>query len=68
MKLKNCVVGQRVQIKERHKQGIGFWSRYLGQSAVIIEEPDHDGDVLVRLLDTDKTDLGHHTNLRKIKE
>lgn len=68
MKLKNCVVGQRVQIKEKYKEGLGFFSGYLGQIAVIIQEPDYDGDVRVRLLDTAETDIGHHTNLRKIKE
>lgn len=69
MKLKNCVVGQRVQIKEQQNpHQLAFFSGYLGKPAIIIEVPDEDGDVRVKLLDGTGGDIGHHTNLRKIKE
>lgn len=68
MKLKNCVVGQRVQIKElSNTQHLAFCRAHLGRYATIINEPDRDGDLTIRL-DNGHTDIGHHTNLRKIKE
>lgn len=68
MKLKNCVVGQRVQVKEdTNPSTLNFIRSFRGQQATIIESPDRDGDVRVQL-DSGRTDIGHHTNLRKIKE
>lgn len=68
MKLKNCVVGQRVQVKEDiNPSTLNFIRSFRGQEVTIIGSPDVDGDVRV-LLDNGDTDVGHHTNLRKIKE
>ena len=67
MELKDCVLGQRVQVKEEHIRGLFFCSRFRGEYGTITTEPDNDGDVGV-VFDRGGDDVGHHTNLRKIKE
>ena len=67
MKLKNCVVGQRVQIKEHQPIGSGiFWPE--GATGVIVKIRDKPYYNIVVQFDNGTTDSGNHTNLRKIKE
>lgn len=67
MKLANCVVGTKVQVKNARKDGVlYFYAHNRGEVGTIIRTPDSDGDVRVEL-DDGTYDTGHHTNLRKYK-
>ena len=68
MKLVNCKVGTKVQVKGSQKASpnLRFESSFLAQVCTIVSLPDSDGDV--RITRTDGTlDIGHHTNIRKYK-
>lgn len=81
MKLSNCVVGQRVELKDVYAQAIeytrysclhyGLTEKHLG---TITATPDSDGDVRVEFDDHRNSHTGYaymyitHTNLRKIQE
>lgn len=68
MKLKNCVVGQRVQVKQNQQLGSGvFYGGLVGESGTIIAVETGKYDVKVKF-DNGREDEGNHTNLRKIKE
>lgn len=67
MKLKNCVVGQRVQTKEHQEIGSGIFCLD-GATGVIVEIQDEPYYNIVVEFDGGTTDSGNHTNLRKIKE
>ena len=68
MKLVNCEVGTKVQVKGSQNTNpiLHFWSSSLNQVCTIVALPDGDGDVKIRRTDG-STDIGHHTNLRKYK-
>lgn len=68
MKLKNAVVGAKVQVKERQKDSERpFYTRSLGLVGTIFKV-DHDGDVWVRFDCGAYRDFGHHSQVRRIKE
>ena len=68
MKLKNCVVGQRVQVKTDQRLGSGvFYGSLVGECGTIIAVKGKDYNVEVKF-DNGREDSGNHTNLRKIKE
>lgn len=66
MKLKNAVVGAKVQVKERQKDsGHQFYSQFTGRVGMI-SKVDGDGDVWVTF--DYSTDFGHHSQVRLVKE
>mgnify|MGYP003592774163 CR=1 FL=1 len=74
MKLKNCVAGQRVRIKDLNERTLvryGHFRHYLRPNDVL--ECTHDGldeDKYVRLVSTDGEEFYYYTkrkNLRKVK-
>lgn len=69
MKLKNAVVGAKVQVKERQNDsGHAFYYWNLGRVGTI-SEVDPDGDVWVQFDDgADDRDFGHHSQVRLVKE
>lgn len=68
MKLKNCVVGQRVQVKSEQRTGSGvFYGDLQGECGTIVDVRDAPYTVKVKF-DNGREDSGNHTNLRKIKE
>ena len=68
MKLENVKVGAKVRVKtEMHKGALSFCMRYQGTKGTVIESPDSDGDVVVEFGDG-TTDIGHYSNLKRIKE
>ena len=75
MKLKNAVIGQVVQIKDIHEPPTEGDARICYRygvtveehEGVIVSEPDEDGDVKVEFSDG-SNDIGHHSNLKRIKE
>lgn len=81
MKLSNCVVGQRVELKDVNAQAVSevaYSCRYYelveNHLGTIIAPPDSDGDVKVEFDDHSNPSTGYdymyitHTNLRKIQE
>lgn len=67
MKLKNCVVGQRVQVKQDQQLGSGvFYSDLVGKSGTIVTVKGGSYNIKVKF-DNGREDVGNHTNLRKIK-
>lgn len=67
MKLKNCVVGQRVQVKLDQSAGTGvFYGNLEGECGSILDVKDAPYNVKVQF-DNGCVDEGNHTNLRKIK-
>lgn len=70
MKLKNAVVGAKVQVKERQKDyERAFYDWNLGRLGTI-SQVDPDGDVWVRFDDDgdDDRDFGHYSQVRLVKE
>jgi len=68
MKLENVKVGTTVRVKTEMCSGpLTFYMRYWGAIGTVIEAPDVDGDVLVEFSDG-TTDIGHYSNLKRIKE
>ena len=68
MKLENVKVGTKVRVKtEMTEDTLSFYTRYRGSVGTVIEAPDEDGDVLVEF-DDGRTDYGHYSNLKRIKE
>ena len=68
MKLKNCVVGQRVQVKLEQHIGAGvFYGDLQGECGTIVDVRDKPYNIKVKF-DNGHEDVGNHTNLRKIKE
>lgn len=68
MKLKNAVVGAKVQVKERQKDSERkFYNHNRGLVGTIIEV-DSDGDVWVRFDNGSERDFGHHSQVRLVKE
>lgn len=68
MKLENVKVGTKVRVKtEMNEDVLSFFSRHRGSVGTVIEAPDEDGDVLVKFSDG-RTDYGHRSNLKRIKE
>ena len=68
MKLVNCEVGTKVQVKGSQKASLAlrFRSSFLDQVCTIVSLPDSDGDVRIKRTDGTQ-DIGHHTNIRKYK-
>lgn len=68
MKLKNCVLGQRVQVKSGQSLGSGvFYSGLVGECGTIVAVESGSYNIKVKF-DNGREDEGNHTNLRKIKE
>lgn len=68
MKLGNVKVGTKVRVKtEMHEDVLAFYTRHRGSVGTVIGAPDEDGDVEVQF-DDGRTDFGHHSNLKRIKE
>lgn len=68
MKLENVKVGTKVRVKtEMSGSALTFYMKYWGAVGTIIEPPDVDGDVEVEFSDG-RTDWGHYSNLKRIKE
>ena len=68
MKLKNCVVGARVQVKPDQCVGTGvFYGNLEGECGTIVAVRGKRYTVKVQF-DNGREDSGNHTNLRKIKE
>lgn len=68
MKLKNVKVGAKVRVKITiTPDRLAFYTRYRGTVGTVLEEPDEDGDVYVAF-DSGHTDIGHYSNLKRIKE
>ena len=68
MKLKNAVVGAKVQVKERQKDSErAFYNRSVGLIGTIYNVDD-DGDVWVRFDEGSDRDFGHHSQVRLVKE
>lgn len=67
MKLKNAVLGAKVQVKERQKDSERKFYRHNTGRVGAIYRVDHDGDVWVRFDNGDR-DLGHHSQVRLVKE
>lgn len=66
MKLSNCVVGTKVQVKDERKDGVlYFYGHNKGKVGKVINV-DADGDIRVEF-DDGTHDTGHRTNLRKYK-
>lgn len=67
MKLKNAVVGAKVQVKERQKDSARkFYKRNTGRVGAIYQVDPH-GDVWVRFDNGDR-DFGHHSQVRLVKD
>ena len=66
MKLKNCVLGQRVKTKEHQPIGTGVFCLD-GAIGTIVGIQKQPYNILVEF-DNGTADSGNHTNLRKIKE
>lgn len=68
MKLENVKVGTKVRVKtEMNEDVLSFFARHRGSVGTVIEAPDEDGDVEVEFSDG-SVDIGHHINLKRIKE
>lgn len=68
MKLKNAVVGQRVQVKLEQSIGTGvFYGGLQGECGTIVAIKGKPYNIKVQF-DNGRTDRGNHNNLRKIKE
>lgn len=68
MKLENVKVGTKVRVKrDNHVDVISFYVRHRGTKGTVIGAPDEDGDVRVEFSDG-STDIGHYSNLKRIKE
>ena len=68
MKLENVKVGTTVRVKtEMNMDVLSFYLRYRGAVGTVIKAPDDDGDVVVKFSDG-SNDIGHHSNLKRIKE
>lgn len=68
MKLENVKVGAKVRVKhEMNPDALSFYTGHRGTKGTVIEAPDSDGDVRVEFSDG-STDIGHYSNLKRIKE
>lgn len=70
MKLKNCFIGQRVQVKEVNTTGDYFLSLYRGCTGTIVtvEAGEESLPIEVRFdSEPESTDWGHYSGLRKAK-
>ena len=68
MKLENVKVGTKVRVKtEMNDDVLSFFMRHRGSVGTVIEEPDEDGDVNVEFGDG-IVDIGHYSNLKRVKE
>ena len=68
MKLENVKVGTKVRVKQKQELGqTPFYTGWLGSVGTIVCTPDEDGNVVVEFSDG-YTDLGHYSNLKRIKE
>ena len=68
MKLRNVKVGAKVRVKiTMNPDMLAFYTRYRGNVGTVLFEPDEDGDVRVEFSDG-TTDIGHYSNLKRIKE
>lgn len=68
MKLENVKVGTKVRVKTKMNEDVlSFYIRHQGSVGTVIEAPDVDGDVMVEFSDGAQ-DIGHHSNLKRIKE
>lgn len=68
MKLKNAVVGAKVQVKERQKDSEwAFYGRSVGLVGTIYQV-DSDGDVWVEFDCGSDRDFGHYSQVRLVKE
>ncbi len=68
MKLENVKVGTKVRVKtEMNEDVISFYLRHRGSVGTVIGVPDEDGDVKVEF-SGGYTDIGHYSNLKRIKE
>ena len=68
MKLKNCVLGQRVQVKLDQSIGTGvFYGNLEGECGTIVAVKGKPYNIKVQF-DNGRTDRGNHINLRKIKD
>lgn len=68
MKLENVKVGTKVRVKtEMNDDVLSFYLRHRGSVGTVIGAPDEDGDLYVEFSDG-TTDIGHHSNLKRIKE
>lgn len=68
MKLENVKVGTKVRVKtEMNDNVLWFFMRHRGAVGTVSEAPDEDGGVEVEFSDG-STDVGHHSNLKRIKE
>jgi len=68
MKLKNVKVGTKVRVKSTMNSSVlAFYSDYHGTVGTIIAASTEDGDVRVEF-SNGTTDIGHHSNLKRIKE
>lgn len=66
MKLKNAVVGAKVQVKEHQDDSkCKFYNRFIGAVGTILRVDD-DGDVWVQFAYSE--DFGHPSQLRLVKE
>ena len=68
MKLENVKVGTKVRVKTAMNNGVlSFYLRHRGAVGTVIESPDVDGDVEVEF-SGGILDVGHYSNLKRIKE
>lgn len=68
MKLKNAVVGAKVQVKERQKDSERKFYNHNRGLVGAIYRVDHDGDVWVQFDCGAYRDFGHHSQVRLVKE
>ena len=68
MKFKNVKVGAKVRVKiTMTPDRLAFYTRHRGNVGTVLGDPDEDGDVRVKFSDG-TTDIGHYSNLKRIKE
>ena len=68
MKLENVKVGTKVRVKTEMNNGVlSFYLRHRDSVGTVIATPDEAGDVNVEFSDG-STDMGHYSNLKRIKE
>lgn len=68
MKFENVKVGTKVRVKTEMNDGVlPFYTHYRGSVGTVVGLPDMDGDVIVGFSDG-SNDIGHHSNLKRIKE
>lgn len=68
MKLENVKLGTKVRVKtEMNEDVLSFYIRHQGSVGTVITPPDVDGDVRVEF-SNGANDIGHYSNLKRIKE